>query len=364
MIVDRRRILGGFAVFALVLLRLVVGWHFFGEGTKKLQYDASERQFHLAFTADKELLDKAKGPLTEWYLDFVPSGHDSRHLLATPRENVRPTDQELDAENKWQHEYNSRRAAAAKKNEPAPVEFPPSAPYHDWAEKIAVDWRAAADRVKSIAGFAEDQKKKIDAALESHLETLADYLAGEAESITAYRHDLFRLDNWRKSPEAANVPFFQQRIATKTTETSAQLKPWLAQIDALDASFDDDLAATLTPEQEKQPSTTSAFRAAIVDNHQSRLDTLNIVVTIVTIGVGACLLLGFFTRLASLVGALFLIGVIASQPFWIADSVPTINQCIECAALLALAGTRAGRWLGIDALIYTLFHRNRTVETF
>src|SRR3954464_10835658 len=75
MIVDRRRILGGFAVFALVVLRLVIGWHFFGEGTKKLQYNSADRAFHLAFSADKELLDKAKGPLAEWYLAFVPGGH-------------------------------------------------------------------------------------------------------------------------------------------------------------------------------------------------------------------------------------------------------------------------------------------------
>jgi uncharacterized membrane protein YphA (DoxX/SURF4 family) len=85
------------------------------------------------------------------------------------------------------------------------------------------------------------------------------------------------------------------------------------------------------------------------------------VVTIVTIGVGVCLLLGFFTRTASIVGAIFLLGVIASQPFWIAESVPTINQCIECAGLLVLAGTGAGRWLGLDALIYAMFHRDRDV---
>jgi uncharacterized membrane protein YphA (DoxX/SURF4 family) len=101
---------------------------------------------------------------------------------------------------------------------------------------------------------------------------------------------------------------------------------------------------------------------ATYDSTQARLDKLNIVVTVVTIGVGVCLLLGFFTRLASIVGVLFLLGVIASQPFWIAESVPTINQCIECAGLLALAGTRAGRWFGLDYLTYALFHRNRTVE--
>ncbi len=125
MIVDRRRIIGSFAVFALVVLRLVIGWHFFGEGTKKLQYDAEDRRFHLAFSADKELLDKAKGPLTDWYLAFVPDGHGWRQLLASPKENVRPTPEQTAARAKWQHDYVAKRAEAAKKHEAAPVEFAP-----------------------------------------------------------------------------------------------------------------------------------------------------------------------------------------------------------------------------------------------
>ena len=78
MIVDRRRIIGPFAVFGLVVLRLVIGWHFFGEGTKKLQYDRTDGRFHLAFSADTELLDKAKGPMADWYFAFVPGGHVAR----------------------------------------------------------------------------------------------------------------------------------------------------------------------------------------------------------------------------------------------------------------------------------------------
>src|SRR6185369_541314 len=78
MIVERRRILGGFAVFALVLLRLVIGWHFFGEGTKKLKYDQQDG-FHLAFSAD-DFLAVAKGPLADRYYDYMPAEHGWRKL--------------------------------------------------------------------------------------------------------------------------------------------------------------------------------------------------------------------------------------------------------------------------------------------
>src|SRR3954470_20767618 len=120
--IDRRRILGSFAVFALVVLRLVIGWHFFGEGTKKLQYDRQYGGFRLAFSADRELLALAKGPLADLYLAHTPYEHGWRQYIATPRENAKPTAEQAAAEMKWQRDYRERQAAAEKKHELAPVE--------------------------------------------------------------------------------------------------------------------------------------------------------------------------------------------------------------------------------------------------
>jgi hypothetical protein len=38
-----------------------------------------------------------------------------------------------------------------------------------------------------------------------------------------------------------------------------------------------------------------------------------------------------------------------------------MNFYIEMAGLLVLAGTGAGRWFGLDALVYAMFHRDRQV---
>jgi uncharacterized membrane protein YphA (DoxX/SURF4 family) len=300
--------------------------------------------------------------LADWYFAFVPGGHDWRTLLATPRENVPPTAEQGAEKAKWLREYNARRADAAKKKETAPVEFAPTAPYHEWATKIAADWRDVLEKVKQVSGLTDAQKRQAEKALHDRLEALSEYLADEEEGMTTYRHELYRLKNWRDAPEAGGVPFVQSRIATKNTETTGQLKAWRAQVAALDAGYSDDLNRILTPEQRAEATTVSAFEAATTDATQARLDKLNIVVTAVVISVGVCLLLGFFTRLAATLGALFLLGVICSQPFWIAESVPTINQCIEFAGLLVLAGTRAGRWFGLDYLTYAMFHRDRVVE--
>src|SRR3954447_9802002 len=102
--IDRRRILGSFAVFALVVLRLIIGWHFFGEGAKKLQYDRQYGGFRLAFSAD-DFLRGAKGPLASLYLEHTPYEHGWRQFVATPRENAKPTADDAAAQVKWQREY-------------------------------------------------------------------------------------------------------------------------------------------------------------------------------------------------------------------------------------------------------------------
>lgn len=347
-------------MFAIVLLRLAIGWHFFGEGTKKVEFDRHDRQFHLVFSAD-DFLAQAKGPLADVYLGQMPGEHDWRKLLATPRENVKPTPEQTAEQVNWAREYSKRRAEAKKKGEPEAVEFPPTAAYHDWAKKIAADWRATVDNVKAIPGLADAEKQKAELALSARLDELADYLSGEAEGITGYRHDVWRLKNWRDSPEAGGVPFYETRIAAKASETAGQLKTWLEQVRTFETNLNGDLNAVLTPEQREQPATAAALDKALTDAQQARLNTVNMAVTILTIAVGACLLLGFFTRLASLAGALFLLSVIASQPFWVSGAAPTINQCVEFAGLLVLAGTGAGRWAGVDGCLGALFGRRRNL---
>jgi uncharacterized membrane protein YphA (DoxX/SURF4 family) len=359
MVIDSRRILGGFAIFAIVLLRLVVGWHFFGEGTKKIEYDRQDKRFRLVFSADKDFLGLAKGPLAPLYLAHVPSGHEWRTLLATPRENLPPTTEQVAEQTKWAQDYAKRRSDAKASGQPAPVEFAPGTASHDWATKIAEDWRTAVTRFTAVAGMAADQKQQAEKALAARLDELAEFIRGEDEPIAEYRHELWRLANWRQSPEAGGVPFYTQRVALKAGETDTAVTGWREQVSTIEDRLRADLDAILTSEQRDQEATKLAVDDALADPHQHRLDFINIVATAVTIGVGACLILGFFTRLASVVGALFLLGVIASQPFWISGTAPTINQCVELAALLVLAGTGAGRWAGMDGCLGALFRRRR-----
>jgi uncharacterized membrane protein YphA (DoxX/SURF4 family) len=323
---DRRRFLSGFAVLALVLLRLVIGWHFFREGTQKVVYEPHAGKLRRTFSAEG-FLTNAKGPLAKWYMANVPDEHGWRVLLATPRKNAPGTDD--------------------------------SSPYGEWAERIKADWRKVVDDVKALPALSDEQKKQADDILEKRRNDLGDYLAAESQAIAEYRHELWRLANWRQSPESGDVPFVDERIATKATETGKTPASWVSHVRLLDAELRNDLRAVLTKEQRELALTVQGIDGALRDPREERLNLVNNVITILTIGVGVCLLLGFFTRMASIVGALFLLGVILAQPPWLADAAPTVSQVIEFVALLVLAGTGAGRWAGLDFFTYALLNRSR-----
>ncbi|MCC7475696.1 MAG: DoxX family protein [Pirellulales bacterium] len=361
MTIDSRRVLGGFAVFAIVLLRLVIGWHFFGEGAKKLEYDRHAGQFRMVFSAD-EFFAQAKGPLAPVFLGYTPSGHEWRALLASPREHVPPTPEQAAESAKWVKEYARRRSDAEKKGEAAPIEFVPGGAASEWGAKVVEDWRAAVERFKGIPGLTDAQEQQCDQLLAQRLVQLNEYLAGEEAAIAEYRHELWRLANWRKLPEAGDVPYYSKRVATKAGETAAQAAGWREQVRIFEDALHQDLLGLLTDEQRAKPEEMTVANAALADANQAKLDCINKVATVLTLGVGLCLIFGFVTRLASLAGALFLLGVIVSQPFWAAGAVPTINQCVELSGLLVLAGTGAGRWAGIDGCLAALFGRIRRMN--
>lgn len=359
--IDSRRYLGTFAVLSLVLLRLVIGWHFFREGSQKVVYDRHDGELRMVFSAE-DFLTRAKGPLASWFHAQAPDDHGYRKLLATHRENVPPDAAELENRAKWSTDYAKRRAEAEKTGGQVPIEFPPHTPYVDWGKRIADDWQKMRDEVKLVSGLTDEQKQRVDKAYTERMQQVADYLAAETEPIAEYRHELWRLNRWQEAPEAGEVPFFDERIAVKDTETNSQPRAWISQVRGIEAQFVDDLREILNTEQRANEETYSSWESAVTSDNAKRLHMVNVGATILTLGVGICLLLGFLTRIASIAGALFLLGVILSQPPWLADAAPTMYQVIEFVALLVLAGTGAGRWAGLDYFTHALFHRNRDVE--
>jgi uncharacterized membrane protein YphA (DoxX/SURF4 family) len=355
--VDRRRQLTGFAVLALVLLRLAIGWHFFTAGTEKVAFDRTTGGYRVAFSAEG-FLNQAKGPFAERFQAFVPDVHHWRQLLAVPKQNKPESVDEVAKAAQWADDYKRQRETAAKEKQPIPIEFPPSASYTPWAKQIVEDWNAVLTKVTAIDDLSQEQKQQAIETFQNRKQQLADFLADEEDAIAEYQHQLWRLGEWKATREAKDLPFQEQRIATKGSQTAVQPNAWVSEVREIEQSYLADLKSVLSTKQLADSATTNDLNRAITDESQVRLARVNTAVTILTLGVGICLLLGFFTRIASLAGALFVAAVIATQPPWVPGAESTVNQMVELAGLLVLAGTGAGRWFGLDYLTYALFARH------
>jgi uncharacterized membrane protein YphA (DoxX/SURF4 family) len=107
-----------------------------------------------------------------------------------------------------------------------------------------------------------------------------------------------------------------------------------------------------------------------VQRHWYDWDSLNWIDFLTRWGVtliGCCLLVGLFTRSACALGALFLLTIFLAQPAIPRLPIPPDEEThyqlifktlIEMVALLALATTASGRWVGLDGLVRCLLPWN------
>ena len=343
------------AVFALVLLRLCIGWHFFSEGTKKVVYDDSRETWKLEFSS-AGFLSQAKGPMAGFFQSQLPSGHHWQKLLVVPSELTPEKGAKLGS---WAGSYVKRRKDQLKKGIQEVGKFPEDGaefiPYLAWQQQILDDWRVLQKQFTDVSGLDVDQRKQAADMFEQRHVQLTDYLVQQSLDIQAWQHELWRLENEKALPSANGLPFQEERIAEKKMEVGGTPRKWVAGVAQLGDGFENDLRDLLT-DQQKKTSLVSQVEAALKSPKQKRLEKMDVAVTCLIIGVGICLLAGFCTRLAALGGAGFLLSVMATQPPWVPDAVTTMfyYQLVEFVALLLLAAVGAGRWAGLDSIIYGL----------
>jgi uncharacterized membrane protein YphA (DoxX/SURF4 family) len=331
-------------VLAIVLLRLAIGWHFIAEGLAKLG--------PAGFSAEPFLL-QAKGPLAPYFHDQVPGFHRWRELLAKPRADVPWTDEERAKLAAWETGQKEKAEAAKREGEPPPVELPPIAAYQPWGNEIAGNWRQLAERFKDVAQLSESEAENVDDILRTQLGELANYLAENEDAIIEYRHELARLATLSDSPAANELPYLDERIAWKTSETRGPPNAWIADIRMFETTYVENLTELLESKTDLSEEGRQAATAALAGDN--RLGLINKLVTGVVLGVGILLVAGFFTRIASLVGGLFLLSVVLTQPPWIPGTEPVYYQVVELMGLGVLLATGAGRWAGLDFFTYSFW---------
>lgn len=347
------------AITALVLLRLVVGWHFFSEGAKKFEYDPGRHEWNLTFSAEG-FFNGATGPFAEFFQSQAPTTHNWRDLLAQPQEM---TPEATDKLASWVTRYVNRRQKELKAGKSSEAEFAEFAPGNDWGEQIRTDWQARLDAFKKIKSLSEEQRNQADEVYAKQELNLADFLAEEALDIQDYQHQLWRLENAEEQGGADEIPFREERVAEKKAETSRTPLKWVGMVKNYDQFLAEDFKA-LVSSQQKTTSLENRVRTAVTDPQVTDLQRNNLLVACVITAIGFCLLIGFFTPLAAILGALFLLMVMATQPPWVAGARSEFfyYQLTEFAALLLLAATCAGKYAGLDSIIHRWWSKRGTTK--
>ena len=277
-------------VMALIALRLGVGWHFFKEGVAKFTGEGFTSVY---------FLQQAKGPMAEFYKSMIP---DREGRLRLDR------------------------------------------------SETARFWEEYRDEVARYFGFDDDQRKRSDQVYKNYLARLKWYYEGDAatpghgEDIREYLLECDRLAQAKQEP-MRKVAFQRDWIERKEAELRAKSNRWLADLRSIDEQYQSSLHELATDSQRAAEGS-----YAIPDRSRMVVDTL---VKYTVLGVGVLLMLGLFTRFASLVGIGFLLSVMSTQPPWVAGAETSYiyYQLVEVLALVVLIAMAAGYFGGLDFLI-------------
>lgn len=335
------------AIAALVLLRLLCGWHFFNEGVKKFDPKFSSAGF----------LRTAIGPLAPLYNSFVTGPYGAFEEFSKPIEFDSRTGEDASSLAAWRSAYADKAAAAAKAGEPLPMEIPDSAPGASVVESMRASWNDGLKRLDRL-GIDGELAAKLEAIRDEKLGDAVNFLHANSDAIEDLQHEAWRLEQMREEGGRSPAPYQRDRISQKATEIWRTMQPWAYSINEIAASYVADSVAAAKEAGANPKRVVHALKG------RSTLGLIDTLVKYTVLGCGVCVFLGFATRIASVVAAGFLLSLIMTQPPWVAgaDLTAFFNWAIELAAFLVLATIGAGRWAGVDGLLGALCCRGRRCE--
>jgi uncharacterized membrane protein YphA (DoxX/SURF4 family) len=341
----------------LVLLRLAIGWHFVVEGIEKIEsVDLKGPTTINRPWSSTVYLREASGPAARYFhrlagdldeqalaLFQVKPVRDSQDAgRIPPRDRISPAlDMAWDEylENFREHYHLTDQQYQLAKS------------HMDQAKDRAVRWLLGADHKDDRAVEKSFNSTASVKLVESSLERLNEY----QDRV----HELWQILD-RKMP-AFGSDVDRQRVGALKAETTRLRNELLAD---LETPMKEALAQVLTDEQKKEGPILDQHTSAISDwKSWKELDWIDAITRYGLTAVGACLILGLFTRTACLGGAAFLLLFYLAMPSlpWVPANPRAeghyliINKnIIEMLALLTLATTRSGCWVGLDGLLYCL----------
>ena len=314
------------AVVALVVLRLAVGFHFFSEGANKLV----DGEFSAV-----GFLQGAKGPFAGWFQSYLKDPDGLERL-----------------------NYN---------------------PHTERWDKIEVKqttyvWSVHRERVAAHYQYGPRQTQMAQHVSQIYDSRLQQFFIENNEDINEYFRDLERVKAYRNDPQREDVDSRRGQTDKIERDYRGKRGGWLKQINTMWLEYDRALNAVATDEQKKNaglapslklPGSAGSYYAfvdpnapdprnqiAVRDNSKFMdVDCINSLIPRMDLWIGVLLILGLFTRLTSIVAALFLGSIMLTQWPWSPDTLPIHYQAIEAFALVILAVVGAGRFCGLDFFI-------------
>ncbi len=339
-----------FLIFlAIVALRLVVGFHFYKEGVNKLQ-DGFDAQY---------FLKGSKGPFKNFFLSMTDDANGRMQLgITETRDKSGETDFRISNDRTlavWD-DFVEQATHYYAFGSPDLIESI-QAEIKDY-EKIARGdddsaYRAQ-ERIESLQSQVKEiasQPKRVAEVLQSHQWELEDWVNANRVPVLAWYRTSTRLDGFERDGEdrnrvALDVASLRGQVDEIESDRNKEMAKWKAETSAIWDSLETQINGMAVEKQIRDSGQLPLHRPYAQKN--SRHDLVNKVIPWFDLTIGVLLILGLFTRWASLAAAGFLFSVLLTQPFWIPGSAPTYYQAIELCACLVLFAVHAGRFGGLD----------------
>jgi uncharacterized membrane protein YphA (DoxX/SURF4 family) len=216
------------------------------------------------------------------------------------------------------------------------------------AERTAAYWTTYRSRVERHYGFDEKQAEKSEQLLVRAKDNFDEFLKENSEELDEYYQQLERRDTNAAKPERQGMETLQTHDAKITSDRMKLKGQLLSQVDALWKNVETDFNNVATAEQRVAAGGPLAIGKLPAGGITS--DFVDVIIPWFDLLVGVCLIVGFLTRTAAVLGGLFLAFVCATQLPGSPGAAPIYYQSIEMLALFCLAALGAGKVASIDSL--------------
>jgi len=309
---------------SLILLRLIIGWHFLFEGLHKIHSLYSPKPF-----SSEIYFRESSGPLGKFMKGFLPDP-DSELLAKLDEKSIT-------------NEWNTTVKDFSSSNQLSPDQQKSAEEVLEKNLKKTLEWFK--EGKKEIEIPSPDGKSTGSLKINYTIPQWLNYYKTKLDELDKIRSDD---RSWYLGKELDKA-----RIAATRSDITKGRKELTDEYESQKNALNSDLQKLLTVEQKSTVLPPSLKKMGFIH-------WINLMTIFGITAIGAGLFLGLFTRIACLGGIGFLaMTYLTIPPFpWL--PVPPLNEgnyvfvnknLVEMFAMMVLVTTNSGRWFGLDALL-------------